>query len=163
MVPPANGVAVSGAIEVYLHPGDVYASARPAVVTTILGSCVSVCLSERGTGIGGVNHFLLAQQRAGESPSPRYGSAAIEILVNRVVALGASRQKLSAMIFGGANVLHAFQEGVRHIGLANVEIARLLLAQQRIPICAEDVGGTRGRRLVFCAQDGNVSVRRLGA
>lgn len=154
---------MSGAIEVYLHPGDVYASARPAVVTTILGSCVSVCLSERGTGIGGVNHFLLAQQRAGESPSPRYGSAAIEILVNRVVALGASRQKLSAMIFGGANVLHAFQEGVRHIGLANVEIARLLLAQQRIPICAEDVGGTRGRRLVFCAQDGNVSVRRLGA
>jgi chemotaxis protein CheD len=153
---------VSGVIEVYLHPGDVYASARPAVVTTILGSCVSVCLSERGTGIGGVNHFLLAQQRAGESPSPRYGSAAIDILVNRVVALGASRQKLSAMVFGGANVLHAFQEGVRHIGLANVEMARTLLAQQGIPICAEDVGGTRGRRLVFCAQDGNVQVRRLG-
>ena len=159
----ADGGAVSAVIEVYLHPGDVYASSRPAVVTTILGSCVAVCLIEEGTGIGGVNHFLLAQQRAGESPSPRYGSAAVDILINRVVALGASRKKLSAMIFGGANVLHAFQEGVRHIGLANVEIARALLAQHRIPICAEDVGGTRGRRLVFSAIDGNASVRRLGS
>lgn len=154
---------MSGVIEVYLHPGDVYASARPSVVTTILGSCVAVCLSERGTGIGGVNHFLLAHQRDGETPSARYGSSAIDILISRVVALGASRQKLSAMVFGGANVLHAFQDGVRHIGLANVEIARALLARHRIPISAEDVGGTRGRRLVFCAQDGNASVRRLGA
>jgi len=154
---------VSGVIEVYLHPGDVYASARPAVITTILGSCVAVCLSQKGTGIGGVNHFLLAQQRDGEKPSPRYGPAAIDMLINRVVALGASRQKLTAMVFGGANVLHAFQEGVRHIGLANVEMARELLARHGIPICAEDVGGTRGRRLVFSAQDGNASVRRLGS
>jgi chemotaxis protein CheD len=163
MAPSANGGAMSGVIEVYLHPGDVFASARPAVVTTILGSCVSVCLTELGTGIGGVNHFLLAQQRTGENPSPRYGSSAIDMLINRVIALGASRQKLSAMVFGGANVLHAFQEGVRHIGFANVEIARSLLAQRGIPICAEDVGGTRGRRLVFRAQDGNASVRRLGS
>lgn len=154
---------MSGVVEVYLHPGDVYASARPAVITTILGSCVAVCLSEPGTGIGGLNHFLLAQQRAGEVPSPRYGTAAIEMLINRVVSLGASRQRLTAMIFGGANVLHAFQEGVRHIGLANVEMARTLLAHHGIPICAEDVGGTRGRRLVFSAQDGNASVRRLGS
>jgi chemotaxis protein CheD len=154
---------VTATIEVYLHPGEVYASARPAVVTTILGSCVAVCLSERGTGIGGVNHFLLAQQRAGETPSPRYGSAAIDMLINRVVSLGASRANLTAMIFGGANVLQAFQEGVRHIGMNNVDIARSVLARHHIPICAEDVGGTRGRRLVFSAIDGNASVRRLGS
>lgn len=150
-------------VEVYLHPGDIYASARPAVVTTILGSCVSVCLSEPGTGIGGLNHFLLAQQRAGECPSTRYAPTAIDMLIRKVVSLGASRARLTAMVFGGANVLHAFQEGVRHIGMANVEVARELLAQHRIPISAEDVGGTRGRRLVFSAQDGNASVRRLGS
>jgi chemotaxis protein CheD len=154
---------VSDVLEVYLHPGEVYASARPAIVTTILGSCVAVCLHERGSTLGGVNHFLLAQQRAGESPSPRYGTAAVDMLINRVMNLGASRHNLTAMLFGGANVLHAFQDGVRHIGLANVEIARALLAQHRIPISAEDVGGTRGRRLVFSAHDGNASVRRLGA
>jgi len=141
-------------------PGD--AQVPPLVLQPLLENAVYHGV-EPGTGIGGVNHFLLAQQRAGECPSTRYGPTAIDMLIKKVVALGASRARLTAMVFGGANVLHAFQEGVRHIGVANVEVARALLAQHRIPISAEDVGGTRGRRLVFSAQDGNASVRRLGA
>ena len=149
--------------EVYLHPGEVYATAEPSVVTTILGSCVSVCLCERDGGIGGVNHFLLASQRAGERPSPRYAAGAVEMLVRDVVALGARRTRLTAKLFGGANVLHAFQDGTQHIGAANVEVARQLLAQHSIPISEEDVGGTRGRRLRYVVQDGCASVRLLGS
>ncbi|MEP6999100.1 MAG: chemotaxis protein CheD [bacterium] len=154
---------MSAPVEVYLHPGDVYASARPTIVTTILGSCVSVCISDRASAIGGLNHYLLADQRAGDTPSTRYGPTAIETLISHVVALGASRARLVAKLFGGANVLHAFQDGVHHIGAANVDVARALLAEHNIPICAEDVGGTRGRHLTFSVTDGTVSVRKLRA
>jgi chemotaxis protein CheD len=153
---------MSDIIEVYLHPGDVYASARPSVITTILGSCVAVCLCERGAAIGGVNHFLLAEQRSGDAPSTRYARAAMDVLINHVVALGAARSRLTAKLFGGANVLRAFQDDANHIGAANIIVARALLAQQNIPIHAEDVGGTRGRRLTFAVHDGSASVRRLG-
>jgi chemotaxis protein CheD len=148
-------------VEIYLHPGEVYAADRASVITTILGSCVSVCLSERGSDIGGLNHFLLPEQRSGGAASTRYAHGAIEALINRVLSFGAQRSRLSAKLFGGANVLHAFQDGVLHIGAANVAMARTLLARYDIPIAAEDVGGTRGRRLVFSSHDGSVSVQRL--
>ena len=145
--------------DVYLHPGDVHATARECVITTILGSCVSVCLFEQGSKVGGANHFLLPDQRTDDSSSTRYAPGAIEALVSQVISLGARRSRLSAKLFGGANVLQAFQDGVRHIGAANVDAARAALAGYRIPICAEDVGGTRGRKLMFSAHDGAAWVR----
>ena len=153
---------MTAAVEVYLHPGEVYAAARESVITTILGSCVSVCISERGSLIGGANHFLLPQQRGGESRSTRYAQGAIEELIDHLRSLGAQRTRLTAKLFGGANVLHAFKDDMRHIGAANVAMARTLLAEQNIPIFAEDVGGSRGRKLVFSSHDGSASVRRLG-
>ena len=147
---------------VYLHPGEVYASASVCEITTILGSCVSVCLSEQGSQIGGANHFLLPGQPTGDTSSTRYAPGAIEELIRLLEALGAKRSRLRAKLFGGANVLHAFQDGVRHIGASNVETARALLAKHNIRIFAEDVGGIRGRKLVFHSHDGAASVRRLG-
>jgi chemotaxis protein CheD len=153
---------MTSAIAVYLHPGEVYASASACEITTILGSCVSVCLSEQGSQIGGANHFLLSGQRAGETGSTRYAPGAIEELIRLLQSLGAKRSRLRAKLFGGANVLHAFQDGVHHIGAANVETARVLLAKHNIRVFAEDVGGIRGRKLVFHSHDGAASVRRLG-
>jgi chemotaxis protein CheD len=153
---------MTSAVAVYLHPGEVHASASACEITTILGSCVSVCLSEQGSQIGGANHFLLPSQRDGETRSTRYAPGAIEELISLLESLGARRSRLRAKLFGGANVLHAFQDGVRGIGAANVETARVLLAKQSIPISAEDVGGIRGRKLIFSSHDGAASVRRLG-
>lgn len=146
---------------VYLHPGEVHSASHECVITTILGSCVSVCLFEQGSTIGGANHFLLPDQRTDDASSTRYAPGAIEALVSQVISLGARRSRLTAKLFGGANVLHAFQEGARHIGTANIEAARLALAGHRIPICAEDVGGTRGRKLMFSSHDGAAWVRVL--
>ena len=149
-------------LEAYLHPGDIHALAQPSRVTTILGSCVSVCLFERDGTVGGMNHFLLPSAPTPASSSTRYGDCAVDVLVKRLLALGASRERLIAKVFGGANVLHAFAEGSRHIGAANVEMARKALARHGIPIGAEDVGGTRGRKLVFSAPDGAAWVKVLG-
>jgi chemotaxis protein CheD len=153
---------MTAALTVYLHPGEVYAAANDCEITTILGSCVSVCLREQGSKIGGLNHFLLPGQHSGDTSSTRYAPGAIDELISLVESLGARRSRLRAKLFGGANVLHAFQDGVRHIGAANVETARALLAKVHIPIIAEDVGGTRGRKLVFHSHDGIASVRWLG-
>ena len=149
-------------VEAYLHPGGVHAIARPSRVTTILGSCVAVCLYDRVGSLGGLNHFLLPSATSDTDASTRYGDCAVDVLVRRLVALGAAPERLVAKVFGGANVLHAFADGSRHIGQANVEMAHVALARHGIPIGAEDVGGTRGRKLVFSAPDGAAWVEVLG-
>jgi chemotaxis protein CheD len=148
--------------ERYLHPGEIHASGHPARVTTILGSCVAVCLFDARRHVAGLNHFLLPSAPAASATSIRYGDVAIGVLIRRVLNLGATREGLTAKIFGGANVLHAFAEGSRHIGLANVDVARELLERNGIPLVAEDVGGTRGRKLVFSLPDGAAWVKGIG-
>jgi chemotaxis protein CheD len=148
--------------ELYLHPGEIFASAQPHRVTTILGSCVSVCLLDPRHGVAGLNHFLLPHAPASAEPSPRYGDVAMDVLVHRMLALGARRDALVAKVFGGANVLHAFADDAQHIGAANVELAREALARYGIPIGAEDVGGVRGRKLVLSTPDGAAWVKVVG-
>jgi chemotaxis protein CheD len=148
--------------ERYLQPGEVHASGHRTRVTTILGSCVAVCLFDPRRHVAGLNHFLLPCAPTTSATSTRYGDVAIEVLVRRLLTLGASRETLRAKIFGGANVLHAFSDGERHIGTANVEIARELLDRCGIPLVAEDVGGTRGRKLVFSIPDGLTWVEAIG-
>lgn len=154
--------AVPTHVERYLHPGELFISTHPTRVTTILGSCVAACLFDREGTLAGINHFLLPTSHTGAASSTRYGDVAMNELIGRLIQLGAPRGRLLAKLFGGANVLHAFSEGVRHIGAANVELARSALARHDIPVVAEHVGGTRGRKLVFTAPEGAAWVRMVG-
>jgi GGDEF domain-containing protein/chemotaxis receptor (MCP) glutamine deamidase CheD len=87
----------------YLYPGGIFAAdPRPHRVTTVLGSCVSVCLWDRVRGVGGINHFLLPLWNGDGLPTPRYGNIAIAALIDRMLALGCSRENLRAKLFGGA-------------------------------------------------------------
>ena len=152
-----------GEAPLYLHPGQMHADRAPAVVSTILGSCVSVCLFDPVAGVGGMNHFLLPHESADDAAAGRYGPAATRALLQRVLALGASHSSLVARIVGGANVLAAFQHNPRHLGTANVAAAHAVLRQSGIQVVAEHVGGTSGRKLVFSLADGEAWVRSLGA
>lgn len=143
----------------YLHPGKVLAFAEPALITTVLGSCVSVCLWDAWAGVGGMNHFLLPDVLSGNA-SPRFAGPAFEQLVARLLAHGARRERLQAKTFGGAS-LGAAASGEPRIGSRNVEAARRLLTERAIPIVAEDVGGNCGRKLVFETAGGAAWVRRL--
>ena len=146
---------------VYLHPGQVFVATEPAAVTTILGSCVAVCLWEPALGIGGINHYLLpAGSRAG-STGPRYGNIAIEQLLEKLERAGTRRAHLQAKVFGGACVLDAMRGKENHLGAKNVEIARIALAGAGIPVMASDVGGGRGRKLIFYPHDGNALIKLL--
>jgi chemotaxis protein CheD len=146
---------------IYLHPGQVFVSGEPSRVTTILGSCVAVCMWDPVSRAGGINHFLLPHWAGEGHSSARFGNVAMQSLVERLTMAGARTGRLKAKLFGGASVLEAFRtQG--HLGSRNVELAERLLAEYRIEVVARDVGGSRGRKLVFETGDGTAWVRQLG-
>ena len=124
------------------------------VVTTVLGSCIAVCLRDSVARIGGMNHFLLGEPDPSHQVSvrdlQRYGLHAMELLINAMMQQGAARQRLRAQLYGGANVV----AGLGQIGQKNAEFARRFLATENIPLGHTDVGGTHARRVEFLPYDG---------
>jgi chemotaxis protein CheD len=145
---------------VYLHAGQLAAFREPRAISTVLGSCVAVCLWDAATRVGGMNHFLLPHRAGAGETSPRFGNVAMGQLLDAVVRLGARFSHLQAKLFGGASVLGGTRPGDT-LGEQNVQLARSLLHAAGIPVVAEDTGGTRGRRLVFHTDDGLAFVKRL--
>jgi chemotaxis protein CheD len=158
IVTPANGDAFDRRF--YLYPGGIWAERASGVITTVLGSCVSVCLWDPHAGVGGINHFILPM--GGSTQSPRYGNHAMPMLVERVLACGANHDDLLAAVFGGASVLSGTNgTDAPPLGLRNVEIAMELLRRAGIAVVRQDVGGRVGRKLVFRTADGTTQLRRL--
>lgn len=118
------------------------------VLTTVLGSCISACLYDPIAKVGGLNHFLLAEPGSGETDVrslQRYGVYAMEVLINAMMAMGATRSNLKARIYGGASL----RDGFRDIGATNALFARRFLRDERIALVGEDVGGHGARRIEF--------------
>jgi len=145
--------------QVYLHAGHLYAAQTPTAITTVLGSCVAVCLYDPVAKVGGMNHFLLPLHVDREK-SLRFGTVAVPQLVDAVLRAGASRGALVAKVFGGASVIAAIPRG-RRLGEENAILALRLLEEARIPVLDKDVCGSRGRKLVFFADEGTAWVRQL--
>jgi chemotaxis protein CheD len=155
----AAGAPGGARAQAYLHAGQLAVASSPTAITTILGSCVAVCLWDPVAGVGGVNHYLLPHHVERER-SARFGSFAVPALVDAVVRAGARRGALQAKVFGGASVIVAFR-GTRNLGEENAVLAFRLLEEAGIPVLERDVGGTRGRKLVFHSDDGAAWVRPL--
>jgi chemotaxis protein CheD len=161
--PARPEAAGTGLRTAYLHPGEMFTSMTPTEVTTILGSCVALCLWDSHLRTGGMNHFLLPSSPGGEAPSVRYGDTAIPTLVRELEGLGSQRRSLRAKLFGGASVgVGSRLSGRLQLGERNVALARQLLAELGIPLIAEDLGGTSGRKLRFRTDDGTALVKKLG-
>ena len=145
----------------FVHTGEVVVARESTLFSTVLGSCVSVCLWDKTTGIGGINHFLLPDQVSNGISTPRFGNVAVRKLLADLTALGAEPSALQAKIFGGAAVLSPRLPGSDALGARNAELARVLLGLAGIPVVAEDVGGVHGRKLIFRSHDGAAWVRKL--
>lgn len=145
----------------YVLPGRLFVTAEPYAVTTILGSCVAVCLWDPTRRAGGVNHFLLPHWAGARQSSARFGNLAMEQLIGETLALGSRLQDLQAKVFGGARVIDHPEGDAHHLGARNVEVAHQILVQEGIPIVAEDVGGKGGRKVIFHTLDGSVLLRRF--
>lgn len=157
--PPGNPPDPGGRATVYLHAGQVTAARWPTAITTVLGSCVAVCLHDPVARTGGMNHFLLPLPVARER-SARFGTIAVAALLDAVLAAGARRERLVAKVFGGARVLGSLR-GTRNLGEENVTLALRLLEDAAVPVLERDVLGELGRKLVFHTDDGSAWVRQL--
>ena len=154
---PATPAPANADRQIYLHPGNLVFSVEPVLVSTILGSCVSVCLYDQQSGFSGVNHYLLPERQS-RAASPRFGDSANEELLAHFLRHRIPASRLAAKVFGGASM-----GGSRAGDLAtrNVEAALSFLSRHAIPITARDTGGERGRKLVFRSSDSAAFVRLL--
>jgi len=147
-------------VEHYLYPGLIYAQKGTCFVTTVLGSCISVCLWDPVTKTGGINHFMLPLWNGDGLPSPKYGNIAIRKLIEKMLALGCRKHDLKPKIFGGGAVIQT-SCGLLNVGERNIVMAEDMLADENIPIISREVGGNYGRRLIFCTATGNVLLKKI--
>ena len=143
-------------VSVYLHPGQIYAASHAALVSTVLGSCVAVCLWDPIARIGGMNHFLLPTGKG-----PRYANEAMPQLIEEMTSRGAFVARIVAKVFGGACVIPGFSGSRRAIGSQNTDAALQFLTAHSIPLRANQTGGSRGRKLLFHTGTGQAYVKEI--
>jgi chemotaxis protein methyltransferase CheR len=140
--------------------GEYFASRKPYVISTLLGSCIGACLFDPTTGIGGMTHFMLPCHPTNSDISARYGINAMELLINEIMKLGGDRRRLCAKVFGGANVM-AQTNWPWDVGKRNIEFIRRFLRTDRIPIVAERLGGKKPMRVFFITSSGKAYVKEI--
>jgi chemotaxis protein CheD len=143
----------------FLQPGQLIVSSEPMDVTTILGSCVAVCLWDEQRRIGGINHFMLPIS-SGKVASPRFGDVAMNRLVDDLRMIGARLPFLQARVFGGACMFTPVQPA-GHLGQKNVDLALAFLTRAGIRTVQTETGGERGRKVVFRTDEGTVCLNSI--
>ena len=148
---------------VKILPGEYYVTNGEKLIVTVLGSCVAVCLRDKATGVGGMNHFLFPNDGSNETglmtESERYGVYAMELLVNHLLKMGANRYRLEAKVFGGGNVLRGMT--VNNVGQRNAEFVLDYLINEGIAINAKDLLGEFPRKVYFFPDTGKVLVKKI--
>ena len=143
-------------------PGEFFVSQEPKVVYTVLGSCISVCLRDPFVNIGGMNHFMLAAPSNSDNhdnwtDSGRYGSFAMEMLINEILNRGGKKNRLEAKVFGGGKIY----DGKIDIGVKNAAWALEYLEREGIPLIKADVGDVCPRKVYFFSDSGKVLLKKL--
>ncbi len=144
---------------VHVGQGEHYVTADPDVMlTTILGSCVAMCLRDPNTGLGGMNHFLLPDGAgSGTDAGRRYGAYAMEVLINDCLKAGARRESLEAKLFGGGRMFDALQD----VGRTNADFAERFLRDEGIAVVGGSLRGAGGRRVQFWPATGRALQRAV--
>jgi len=143
----------------FLYPGTLFVSRGVTRISTILGSCVAVCLWDHSLQIGGINHYMLPYWNGEGLPTPRYGNIAINRLYEQMRRNGSVKADLVAKIFGGAQI-NAGTAELYLVGDRNIQVAHEILSELGIPIVGFEVGGDKGRKVVFDTSDGKVYIAR---
>jgi chemotaxis protein CheD len=147
-------------------PGEYFVTRNDEVITTVLGSCISACVRDPVLGCGGMNHFMLPEDVTNGSSSwldpavglaTRYGSFAMESLINDLMKLGARRDRLEVKLAGGGRILASMTD----VGARNIEFARHWLSLEGLKVAGEDVGESHARRVQYFPVTGRVRMFRL--
>ena len=139
-------------------PGEYYVDNQDLLILTTLGSCIAACLWDRNAHVGGMNHFMLPE---GVGDSGRYGSYAMELLINEMLKRGASRSSMEAKVFGGGQVVSGMT--TMNVGERNTSFVLDYLKTERIPVVSKDVLDIYPRKVCFLPASGKAMVKRLAA
>jgi chemotaxis protein CheD len=152
------------AVAARLLPGEYFVTMHDEAIYTTLGSCISACIRDKVTGIGGMNHFMLpissannSWQAADNSASARFGNVAMEHLINNILKNGGKRQNLEVKLFGGGRII----ANMTDVGVRNIAFAHDYLQTEGLKIVSEDVGENFPRMVVYFPATGKVRVKRL--
>ena len=140
-------------------PGEYFVFNEDVLIMTTLGSCIATCLWDRQAKIGGMNHFMLPDNGGGSSDSGRYGSFAMELLINEMMKMGASRMTMEAKVFGGGAVISGMN--TINVGERNTAFVMDYLKTERIPVVSKDVLEIYPRKVCFLPHSGKAMVKRL--
>jgi chemotaxis protein CheD len=148
---------------VKILPGEYFVTGRDMVLVTVLGSCVAACIRDKLTGIGGMNHFMLPDNN-NDAASPvglagRYGTYAMELMINQLLKSGARRSNLEAKVFGGGNVMRGFT--VANVGQRNAEFVLDYLKAEKIELKAQDLLDIYPRKVYYFPSTGRTLVKKL--
>lgn len=154
-------------IEIQVGIADYKITREPGQLITLgLGSCVGVSLYDPLIKLGGLLHLMLpdSTQFSQVTKPAKFADLGIPLLIEEMKKQGARQNRLQAKLVGGAQMFSGLDgKMTMNIGLRNTEQARRMLQQSGIPILAEEVGGNRGRTMIFDTTDGRVFIRMLGS
>lgn len=144
---------------IHVGQGEHFVTADPEVMlTTILGSCVAMCLRDPEIGVGGMNHFLLPEgSGSGTDAGRRYGAYAMEVLINDCLKAGARRDRMEAKLFGGGRMF----DSLKDVGLANADFAERFLRDEGIALVGGSLRGRGGRRVQYWPGTGRALQRAV--
>jgi chemotaxis protein CheD len=147
-------------------PGEYYVTCNEEVLMTVVGSCVSACIRDSIIGIGGMNHFMLPSTKIADkwdqtqvNAATRYGSYAMEHMINEILKYGGKRRNLEVKLFGGGKIM----SHIANIGQQNIDFVKLYVQTENLTLLAEDLGGIYPRKILFYPKTGRVRVKKLRA
>lgn len=143
-----------------VFPGQFIITSVPATIVTVLGSCVSVCLFEKDLRLAGMNHYLLPGNEEDKAGNPNRGLTSTRMLIRSMLNRKSMIENLEAKIFGGCNSLYKDNDMFK-IGERNVVVAKEILNEHGIPVVAQHIGGSQGRRIELNSDTGKVRLQLL--
>ncbi len=155
-----------GVIAAKILPGEYYVTSENELITTVLGSCISACVRDKESGIGGMNHFMLpetteAKMKQGSDAmignATRYGNYAMEHLINTILSNGGKRKNLEVKVFGGGKIIPTLSD----VGQSNINFILDYIDQEGLLLVSQDLGDIYPRKVIYFPQTGKVGMKKI--
>ncbi|MDO9168775.1 MAG: chemoreceptor glutamine deamidase CheD [Methylobacter sp.] len=155
-----------GVIAAKILPGEYYVTQENELITTVLGSCISACIRDKVSGLGGMNHFMLPETTADKlkqgneavvGNATRYGNFAMEHLINTILSNGGKRKNLEVKVFGGGKIIPTLTD----VGLKNIDFILEYIDTEGLALLSQDLGDIYPRKIIYFPKTGKVGMKKI--
>jgi chemotaxis protein CheD len=155
-----------GVVAAKILPGEYYVTRENELITTVLGSCISACIRDKESGIGGMNHFMLPETNATKMKqgsdamignATRYGNYAMEHLINTILSNGGKRKNLEVKVFGGGKIIPTLSD----VGERNINFVLEYIDEEGLNLLSKDLGDIYPRKVIYFPKTGKVGMKKI--